>query len=133
MTQGKSTSKNQSYREKKRGRPNKSETAPSAVGIDPRLPPLNKFVRRLLALSSKFLLVLGSSVLVDWHLYFTNITTYIGLNSAMQYILGDKLIIKPKSSAFCLLLAIIPCKTSRFLYKTWYFFHLFFLVSTRSQ
>ncbi|RDX71524.1 hypothetical protein CR513_49115, partial [Mucuna pruriens] len=51
-----STSKNQSYSEKKRGRPIRSETAPSAMGIDPILPPLNKFVRRLLALSSIFLL-----------------------------------------------------------------------------
>ena len=56
---------NQSYSEKKRGRSNKSETAPSAIGIDPRLPPVDKLVRRLLALSSKFLLVFGSSVLVD--------------------------------------------------------------------
>lgn len=55
------TSKNQSYSAKKSGRPNKSETAPSAIGIDPRFPPFNKLVRRLLALSSKFLLVLGSS------------------------------------------------------------------------
>lgn len=62
------TSKNQSYRAKKSGRPNKSETAPSAIGIDPRFPPLNKLVRRLLALSSRFLFVLGSSVRADWHL-----------------------------------------------------------------
>lgn len=63
-----STSKNQSYSEKKRGRPNRSETAPSATGIDPRLPPLNKLVRRLLALSSRFLLDFVSLVPVDWHL-----------------------------------------------------------------
>lgn len=63
-----STSKNQSYKEKNRGRPNKSETAPSATGIEPRLPPLRKLVRRLLALSKRFLLALGSLVLVDWHL-----------------------------------------------------------------
>lgn len=66
------TSKNQSYNAKKRGRANKSETAPSAMGIDPRLPPLKKLVRRLLALSSNFLLVFGSSVLVDWHLHSEN-------------------------------------------------------------
>lgn len=60
---------NQSYSEKKRGRSNKSVTAPSAMGIDPRFPPLKRFVRRLLALSSKFLFVFGSSVLVDWHLH----------------------------------------------------------------
>ena len=63
------TSMNQSYSEKKRGRSNKSVTAPSAMGIDPRFPPLKRFVRRLLALSNKFLFVFGSSVLVDWHLH----------------------------------------------------------------
>nr|AFK42094.1 unknown [Medicago truncatula] len=51
-------SKNQSYSEKKRGRSNKSVTAPSAIGIFPKLPPLNKFVKRLLALSNTFLLLL---------------------------------------------------------------------------
>lgn len=63
------TSKNQSYRAKKSGRPNKSETAPSAVGIEPRFPPFNKLVKRLLALSSRFLFVLGSPTSVDWHLH----------------------------------------------------------------
>jgi hypothetical protein len=62
---------NQSNSEKKRGRLNKSDTAPSAIGIDPRFPPLNKLVSRLLALSKGFL-VFGSSVLVDWHLYYNN-------------------------------------------------------------
>lgn len=58
---------NQSYKEKKRGLPKRSETAPSAVGIFPMVPPLKKFVRRLLALSNKFIRfdVLVSSVLVD--------------------------------------------------------------------
>jgi len=66
-----STSKNQSYSEKKRGRPNRSVTAPSATGIDPTLPPLNKSVRRLLALSRIFLLDFFLSVLIDWHLHST--------------------------------------------------------------
>jgi hypothetical protein len=56
---------NQSYREKKRGRSNRSVTAPSAIGIFPMVPPLNKFVRRLLALSIKFLFSFGFSTLVD--------------------------------------------------------------------
>lgn len=63
---------NQSYKEKKRGLPKRSETAPSAIGMDPIFPPLKKLVRRLLALSNKFicLVVLVSSVLVDdWHLH----------------------------------------------------------------
>lgn len=74
-----STSKNQSYSEKKRGRPSRSETAPSAMGIDPILPPLNKSVRRLLALSSRFLLDFFLSVLIDWHLHSTQtrLKTYI--------------------------------------------------------
>lgn len=46
----------------------RSETAPSAMGIEPTLPPLNRFVRRLLALSSRFLLDFGLSDLIDWHL-----------------------------------------------------------------
>lgn len=61
------TSINQSYNEKNSGRSNRSETAPSAIGIVPRLPPLSKLVSKLLALSSKVLFVL-SSVSVDWHL-----------------------------------------------------------------
>lgn len=60
-----STSMNQSYSEKKRGFPNRSETAPSAMGIDPILPPLSKFVRRLLALSIKFLLDFRLSASID--------------------------------------------------------------------
>lgn len=67
------TSMNQSYSEKKRGRPKRSETAPSATGIDPILPPLKKLVRRLLALSNRFL-DFGLSVLVDWHLYEKQLT-----------------------------------------------------------
>ena len=67
------TSMNQSYSEKKRGRPKRSETAPSATGIDPILPPLKKLVRRLLALSNRFL-DFCLSVLVDWHLYEKQIT-----------------------------------------------------------
>jgi len=66
-----STSKNQSYSEKKRGRSNRSVTAPSAMGIDPKLPPLKKSVRRLLALSRIFLLDFFLSVLIDWHLHST--------------------------------------------------------------
>lgn len=65
LKQTRSTSKNQSYSEKKRGRSNRSETAPSAMGIDPTLPPLNKFVRKLLALSSTFLLDFFLSVSID--------------------------------------------------------------------
>lgn len=78
----KSTSKNQSYKAKKRGRPNRSDTAPSAVGIDSRLPPLRKFVSKLLALSRRFHLVLGSSVLVDWHLYHHKL---IIINEVAEY------------------------------------------------
>lgn len=63
-----STSRNQSYSEKKRGRPNRSETAPSAVGMDPILPPLKRLVRRLLALSRRFLFDFRSSASTDWHL-----------------------------------------------------------------
>lgn len=70
-----STSKNQSYNAKKSGRPNRSDTAPSATGIDPRLPPLNKLVRKLLALSRRFLFGFGSSVPVDWHLQHREIFT----------------------------------------------------------
>lgn len=59
---------NQSYNEKKRGFPNRSDTAPSATGIAPRFPPLKTLVRRLLALSSRVLFALERSELVDWHL-----------------------------------------------------------------
>lgn len=68
----KSTSMNQSYKEKKSGFPNRSETAPSAVGIDSIFAPLKKLVSMLLALSSKFICfaVFTSSVPVDdWHLH----------------------------------------------------------------
>lgn len=44
---------NQSYKAKNRGLPNRSDTAPSAMGMVPILPPLSIFVNRLLALSSK--------------------------------------------------------------------------------
>lgn len=71
------TSKNQSYKEKKRGRSNKSETAPSATGIEPRFPPLNKLVRRLLALSKRFLFVFCSLVLVDWHLHTPQMVRWV--------------------------------------------------------
>uniref|UniRef100_A0A0V0HHF8 Putative ovule protein n=1 Tax=Solanum chacoense TaxID=4108 RepID=A0A0V0HHF8_SOLCH len=50
---------------KKSGRSKRSVTAPSAIGIDPIFPPLNRLVRRLLALSNKFIFVFGSSVPVD--------------------------------------------------------------------
>ena len=69
LTKDANTSKNQSYRAKKSGRPNKSETAPSAIGIVPKFPPLNTLVRRLLALSRRFLFVFGSPTSVDWHLH----------------------------------------------------------------
>lgn len=80
----KSTSMNQSYKEKKRGLPKRSETAPSAVGIDPIFPPLKKLVSRLLALSNKliFLAVFVSSVLMDdWHLHSANVSP---LNKLLQ-------------------------------------------------
>jgi hypothetical protein len=47
-------------------------TAPSAIGIEPKLPPLNKLVKRLLALSNTFLLLFFLSVLTDWHLQNSN-------------------------------------------------------------
>lgn len=79
-----STSRNQSYSEKKRGRPNKSETAPSAVGIDPRFPPLKKFVNKLLALSNKFLDFVFS-VLVDSHLHFKQGSLIIAKTQKKMY------------------------------------------------